>query len=77
MKKPDPGIYKYVLNNLGTLPQETIFIDDEKRNVKTAKKIGIQTVLFTDTESAIREIDSLTDPTENSASLDVSSGYTR
>jgi len=45
--KPDPAIYRHVLKELGTEPEETIFIDDKKVNVAAALALGMKGVLFT------------------------------
>ncbi len=45
--KPDPAIYRHVLKELGTEPEETIFIDDKKVNVVAALALGMKGVLFT------------------------------
>jgi len=46
MAKPDPAIYHYVLNKLGTQPAETLFLDDRPVNVEAALALGIQAILF-------------------------------
>jgi putative hydrolase of the HAD superfamily len=50
MAKPDPAIYRHVLKELGTRPEETLFIDDRPVNIDTANAMGINGVLFTDVE---------------------------
>ncbi len=45
--KPDPAIYRHVLKELGTKPDETIFIDDKKVNVVAALALGMNGLLFT------------------------------
>lgn len=47
MRKPDPEIYKYVLNDANLNPEETIFVDDLKVNVEGAKSVGIQAIQIT------------------------------
>lgn len=47
MAKPDPAIYRYVLNELGTQPQETVFIDDRQVNIDAANAIGMKGLQFT------------------------------
>lgn len=47
MAKPDPAIYRYALNKLGTQPAETLFIDDREVNVEAAAALGMQALLFT------------------------------
>jgi putative hydrolase of the HAD superfamily len=39
--KPDPAIYHYILEKLGTGPEETLFIDDKRVNVEAAKALGM------------------------------------
>jgi putative hydrolase of the HAD superfamily len=48
--KPDPKIYLYVLEKLGTTPNETLFIDDRQQNVDAAVALGIKGILFTNLE---------------------------
>ncbi len=48
--KPDPAIYRYVLEKLGTQPAETLFIDDRPVNVEAAIALGMKGVVFTTVE---------------------------
>jgi putative hydrolase of the HAD superfamily len=41
MAKPEPEIYQYVLEKLGTAPEETLFLDDRLVNIEAARKLGI------------------------------------
>ncbi len=50
MAKPDPAIYRYVLKELGTRPEETLFIDDKPLNVESADALGMQALVFTTVE---------------------------
>jgi putative hydrolase of the HAD superfamily len=43
MRKPDPAIYEFVLNENGLKANETIFLDDNAANLKGAASVGIQT----------------------------------
>ena len=47
MAKPDPAIYRYALEKLGTRPEETLFIDDRQVNVEAATALGMKALLFT------------------------------
>lgn len=47
MAKPDPAIYRYTLEKLGTRPEETLFIDDRQENIEAAQALGIQALQFT------------------------------
>ncbi|MFH1240437.1 MAG: HAD-IA family hydrolase [Candidatus Diapherotrites archaeon] len=46
MKKPDSKIYKYALSQLNAKAEETFFVDDQKRNLMAAHKLGMKTVFF-------------------------------
>jgi len=48
--KPDPAIYRHTLAQLGTLPEETLFIDDKIENVEAARVLGIQAIQFSTVE---------------------------
>lgn len=43
MRKPEPIIYKYVLQDHRLEPEETLFIDDTKENSDAAAALGFQT----------------------------------
>lgn len=43
LSKPDPEIFKYVLNQNGLVPEETLFVDDIKVHTDSASKLGIRT----------------------------------
>ena len=46
LAKPDPQIYLLVLEKLGVLPEEAVFIDDMERNVQAANNLGIYGLRF-------------------------------
>ncbi|HSZ15828.1 MAG TPA: HAD family phosphatase [Terracidiphilus sp.] len=46
MAKPDPQIYLHALAQLGTKPDETLFIDDKRVNVDAAIALGMQAIEF-------------------------------
>jgi putative hydrolase of the HAD superfamily len=50
LAKPDPAIYRHVLKELGTSPEETVFIDDKAVNIDAANAMGMKGVLFTTVE---------------------------
>ncbi len=43
LRKPSIEIFKYVINDLQILPQETLFIDDSIENIESAKMLGMRT----------------------------------
>ncbi len=46
LRKPDTSIFKYVINNLKINPADTLFIDDNRKNIETAKITGFKTIHF-------------------------------
>jgi HAD superfamily hydrolase (TIGR01509 family) len=46
LRKPDPAIYKALLERTGGRAQDTIFVDDQVRNLNSAAEQGIVTVLL-------------------------------
>ncbi|WP_027338863.1 HAD family hydrolase [Halonatronum saccharophilum] len=46
IRKPDLEIYNIFLDKTNALPEECIFIDDNIKNLKAAKKLGIYTIYF-------------------------------
>lgn len=48
--KPDPEIYLYTLQQLGTKPDETLFLDDKQVNIDAALELGMKAIQFSDIE---------------------------
>ena len=59
MIKPDPGIYRYLLDRFDVKPEEAVFIDDTAVNVEAARQLGINGIVFTGKERADKELASL------------------
>lgn len=59
VRKPDPAIYRILLDRLGTPSQRCLFIDDTEENCRAAAELGIRALRFADTDSAVREISAL------------------
>jgi 2-haloacid dehalogenase len=47
MRKPTPEFYHLLLDRYQIKPQESLFIDDNYRNILAAEKIGIRCIHFT------------------------------
>ena len=43
LEKPDPRFFELILDHEGLLPEETLFIDDSKKNIEAAQALGIHT----------------------------------
>jgi putative hydrolase of the HAD superfamily len=54
--KPDPSIYRHTLAELGTQPEETLFIDDKRPNVEAALALGIQAIEYSSVERLREEL---------------------
>jgi len=46
MAKPEPAIYRLLLERLGTAPEETLFLDDKIENIEGARQLGIRGLQF-------------------------------
>jgi len=51
ISKPDPDFYRYILRKEEIKPENTVFVDDSEENIISAQKIGINSILFTDSDS--------------------------
>ena len=61
ISKPDPDFYWHILNKEGIKPENTVFVDDTEENILSAQKIGINSILFTDSDSLKRQIEKYSD----------------
>ena len=57
--KPEPAIYRRLLDDFGLDPAVTVFIDDIRVNLDAAAAFGIATVLFTDVATCRNELRAL------------------
>jgi putative hydrolase of the HAD superfamily len=56
MVKPEPAIYKHLLKELRTRPEETLFLDDKLVNVRAARALGIKALEFTTVTQLRRDL---------------------
>jgi putative hydrolase of the HAD superfamily len=59
IRKPAPEIYAMGAEAVGLAPEECVFVDDLGFNLKPAKELGMATVLHTDAEETIAELEEL------------------
>lgn len=59
ISKPDPDFYRYISKKEGIEPENIIFVDDTEENIISAQKIGINSILFTDSDSLKQQIKTL------------------
>ena len=48
--KPDPALFRILLDRYGLVPHETVFIDDAPANVEAAAQLGLVALRFTEPE---------------------------
>jgi len=59
MRKPHPEIYQYSLKRFNITASNTLFIDDNLRNVKAARNEGIESIHFIDPSQLKNELSTL------------------
>lgn len=57
--KPDIAIFNETVKKLDVNPEECIYIDDLEKNIPPAKKLGMKTILFKNTNQLIEELNKL------------------
>lgn len=55
-EKPSDEAYKQILTDLDLRAKETIFIDDQLKNIEAAKKLGIDAIHFSSAEQLRKEL---------------------
>jgi len=56
VKKPDPEIYKKLLNHLEWPANQCLFIDNKEKNIEAAQKFGIDGIVFESPEQLKEEL---------------------
>lgn len=59
MAKPDPKIYRYVLDKMRVEPNEAIFIDNLENNTEGAKRVGIKSINFIGYDDLVKRLGKL------------------
>ena len=59
IRKPAPEIYAMGADAIGLPPQDCVFVDDLGFNLKPAKELGMATVLHTDSEQTVAQLEDL------------------
>lgn len=54
--KPESEPYLITLKKLNRSPEQCLFIDNSMKNIQAAKNLGLQTILFKEVESFLKEI---------------------
>lgn len=56
LRKPEPKIYLLTVKRLKVKPKECIFVDDRNESLKSAKKLGIRTILAKNPKQVIHDV---------------------
>ncbi|MET9177284.1 HAD-IA family hydrolase [Kitasatospora aureofaciens] len=56
VRKPDPAVFRIVLDTLGVRPEECLFVDDSEENLAAALKLGLTPVLGLDEDVVARRL---------------------
>lgn len=59
LKKPDPQIYQLLMDRYEIVAGESLFIDDNKRNIDAAQAMGIQCIHFISPEDLRSKLEKL------------------
>ncbi len=59
IRKPEPRIYEIAAERMGLAPEELVFIDDLRGNLKPARALGMATVHHTDAAASIVQLEEL------------------
>jgi 2-haloacid dehalogenase len=54
--KPDPAIYRHLLERYALRAEDTVFIDDAPRNVEAASALGMRAIRFTGADALRAEL---------------------
>ena len=54
--KPDPRIFRVLLERYRLAPHEAVFIDDAPRNIEAASALGLRAIRFTDADALRAEL---------------------
>ena len=57
--KPDPKIFQFALDQLQVKASEAIFVDDVRENIEACEKLGMKSIQFKDSESALQQLKAL------------------
>lgn len=58
-RKPFPDIYQITLKRFDLKPEQSLFIDDNKRNIEAAKALGIRCIHFSSPQQLEKELKKL------------------
>ena len=60
--KPDPRLFRVLLDRYGLVAGDCIFVDDNPDNVAAARKLGMQGIVFTSADNLRKELHLIQNP---------------
>jgi putative hydrolase of the HAD superfamily len=60
LRKPDPRIYRMMVEALGVDPKHCVYLDDLGVNLKPAREMGMTTIKVVDSQQAIADLEAAT-----------------
>ncbi|UCC19396.1 MAG: HAD family phosphatase [Promethearchaeota archaeon] len=54
--KPNPKIFEYAIKKAGCKPQQIIYVDDGLNNIRTANRLGIKGIKYSNIDELIKEL---------------------
>jgi 2-haloacid dehalogenase len=57
--KPEPAVYRALIDRYGVVPAEAVFIDDQPANVEAARELGFRAIRFTDATALRGELEAI------------------
>src|SRR4051812_11843131 len=60
LRKPDPRVYRMMVEALGVDPKQCVYLDDLGVNLKPAREMGMTTIKVLDAAQAIAELEAAT-----------------
>ncbi len=59
MRKPNPKIYRLILQKLKVPAKQALFIDNQEWNLKPAEKLGMKIILFKNNKQLFKQLEKL------------------
>lgn len=56
LRKPQKEAYTKILREIGSKPEEVVFIDDSPTNVQAGNRLGIESILYKDNKTLFKEL---------------------
>jgi putative hydrolase of the HAD superfamily len=60
LRKPDPRIYRMMVDTLGVDPRRCVYLDDLGVNLKPAREMGMTTIKVLNASQALAELEATT-----------------